>query len=54
MFPIPLDGLDDEVQFIGAVDFARDAVVGAMLHGLGFGEVIEAIDPASTIGLDFW
>jgi len=41
VFRIPLDGFDDQVQFIGAVDFARDAVVRARLHGMGFGEVLK-------------
>ena len=47
MLGIRLDRFDHEIEFIGAVDLARDAVVGAWLHGVGFGEVMQAINAVS-------
>jgi hypothetical protein len=44
VFDIQLDGLNDEIKFIGAVDFPGDAVVFAWRDGLGFGEVVQPID----------
>jgi hypothetical protein len=49
MFRVPLDGLDDQVEFVGAVDLARDAVVAVRRDLMGFGEVVQAIDPASGV-----
>ncbi len=48
-FRVPLDGLDDQVELVGAVDLARDAVIGVWSDVLGFGEVIQAVDPASGV-----
>jgi len=44
---IRLDRFDHQIEFIGAVDLARNAVVGAWLHGVGFGEVMQAINAVS-------
>lgn len=51
VFGIPLDRLDDQVQFIRAVDLARHAVVFAWGDAVRAGEVVEAIDPASRVVL---
>jgi hypothetical protein len=48
---VPLDGLDDQVQFVGAVDFPSDAVVFACGDAQRAGEVIEAVDPAGGVVL---
>ena len=47
MLGIRLDRFDHQIQFVGAVDLARDAVVGVWLHGAGFGEVMQAINAVS-------
>ena len=44
MFCVGLDGLDDQVEFVGAVDFAKDAVGLIGQDALGFGEVVEPVD----------
>src|SRR5947207_8954533 len=44
-----LDGLDDKVEFVGAVDLARYAVVAIWRDLLGFGEVIQAVDPVRGV-----
>jgi hypothetical protein len=44
---IRLDQFDHQVEFVGAVDFSRNAVVGVWLQGVGFGEVMQAINTAS-------
>lgn len=44
---IRLDRFDHQIQFIGAIDLARNAVVGVWLHGVGFGEVMQAINAVS-------
>jgi hypothetical protein len=49
MLRVPLDGLDNQVEFVGTVDLARDAVIGVSRDLMGFGEVIQAIDPASGV-----
>ncbi len=49
MFDIRLDGLNDEIKFIGAVDFPGDAVVLAWRDDLGFGEVVQPIDPSRRV-----
>ena len=49
MFDIQLDGLNDEIKFIGAVDFPGDAVVLAWRDDLGFGEVVQPIDPSRRV-----
>ena len=40
MFCVPLDGLDHEVEFVGAVDLAGDAVVAMRRDLASFGEVV--------------
>ena len=49
MFGVRLDGLDDQVEFVGAVDFAGYAVIAAWRDLLGFGEVMQAIDPVRGV-----
>jgi len=49
MFRIQLDGLDDQVELVGTVDFAGYAVIAAWRDLLGFGEVVQAIDPVRGV-----
>ena len=51
VFGIRLDRCDDQVELIGAVDFSRDAINGVVSDGLGFGEVVQPIDPAGGMVL---
>ena len=44
MFRVQADRLDDEVEFVGAVDLARYAVGHTGPNELGFGEVIEPVN----------
>ncbi len=45
MFRVQADRLDDEVEFVGAVDLARYIVGHTGPNELGFGEVIEPVNP---------
>ena len=45
MFRVRLDGLDDQVEFVSAVDLSRYAVIAVGQDLLGFSEVVQAIDP---------
>ena len=45
VFRVQADRLDHEIEFVGAVDLARYAVSHFGLDELGFGEVIEPVDP---------
>jgi hypothetical protein len=45
LFRLQADRLDDEIEFIGAVDLARHAVGHIGPDELGFGEVIEPVNP---------
>ena len=49
MFGVHLDRLDDQVQFVRTVDVSRHAVVLAWRDLLGFGEVIQTVDPAGRV-----
>jgi hypothetical protein len=49
MFDVRLDGLDHQVEFIGAVDLPEHAVILVWRDDLGFGEVVQAIDPVSRV-----
>ena len=49
MLGVGLDGLDDQVEFVGAVDFAGYAVIAVWRDLLGFGEVMQAIDPVRGV-----
>ena len=49
MFRVRLDGLDDQVQFVGAVDLSRYAVIAVWRDLLGFSEVVQAIDPVRGV-----
>lgn len=51
MLGVALDRLDDQVQFVRAVDLARHAVVFAWGDGVGSGEVVQAVDPAGRVVL---
>jgi len=42
---VQADRFDHEVEFVGAVDFARDAISHIGLHTLGFAKVIESVNP---------
>jgi hypothetical protein len=44
VFGIPLDGLDDEIQFIGAIHFSGDAVIVSWDDVLSLREVMQPID----------
>ena len=44
VFRVRLDRFDHQVEFVGAVDLARYAVVAVWRDELGFGEVIQPID----------
>jgi hypothetical protein len=44
MLGVGLDGFDYEIQPVGAVDFAKDAVGLIGQDALGFGEVIQAVE----------
>jgi hypothetical protein len=43
MLGVGLEGFDHEIEAVGAVDFARDAVGLAGLQMQGFAEVVEPI-----------
>ena len=49
MFRVRIDGLDDQVEFVGTVDFARYAVIAVWRNLLCFGEVVQAIDPVRGV-----
>ena len=51
MFGVPLERLDDQVQFVRAVYLARHAVVFAWDDVVGPGEVVEALDPVGKVVL---
>ena len=49
MFRVRFDGLDDQVEFVGAVDFAGYAVIAMRRDLLDFSEVIQPIDPVRGV-----
>ena len=49
VFVVRPDGLDHEIEFVGAVDFPGDAVILAWSYDSGFGEVIEPVDPSRRV-----
>jgi len=49
MLRVGLDGLDDQVELVGAVDLAGDAVVAVRRDLLRLGEVVKPIDPAGRV-----
>jgi hypothetical protein len=49
VFAVGLDGLDDEIEFVGAVDFPGHAVVLAWRDDLGFAEVVEPVNPSRRV-----
>ena len=44
MIGVETDRFDHEVEFVGTVDFARDAISHVGLHALSFAEVIESVN----------
>jgi len=44
MLGVEADRFDHEVEFVGTVDFARDAISHVGLHALSFAEVIESVN----------
>jgi hypothetical protein len=51
VFVVRLDGLDHEIELVGAVDFAGDAVGLAWGEDPGFGEVVQPVNPSRRIVL---
>jgi hypothetical protein len=49
VFDIRPDGLDYEIEFVGAVDFPGHAVVLVGRDDEGFGEVIQPVNPSRRI-----
>ena len=49
MFVVWLDGLDHEIELVGAVDLPGDAVVLAWRDDSGFGEVIQTVNPSGRV-----
>ena len=45
MLGVETDRFDHEIEFVGTVDFARDAISHIGLHALSFAEVIEPVNP---------
>ena len=43
------DGLDYEIEFVGAVDLTRHAVIFSWRDDPGFGEVIQAVNSLGRI-----
>jgi hypothetical protein len=41
---IRLDRFDHQLEFVGAVDLARNEIAEIWLHAVGFGEVVQAIN----------
>jgi hypothetical protein len=48
VFGVPLDRLDDQVQFVRAVDLSRHAIL-AWRDLVGFGEVVQAVGPREWV-----
>jgi hypothetical protein len=46
---VRLDGLDHQVQFVGAVDLPADAVVLAWREHVGFSEVMQPVNAARRV-----
>jgi hypothetical protein len=49
MLHVGLNGLNDQVDFVGAVDFARYAVIAVWRDLQSFGEVVQAVDPVRGV-----
>ncbi len=45
MLGVEAERFDHEIELVGAVDFARDAISHVGLHTLSFAEVIEPVNP---------
>jgi hypothetical protein len=46
---VDLDGGDDQVEFVGAIDVSRHAIELGWRDGLGFGEVLEPVDSLGVV-----
>ncbi len=46
---VRLDGLDHQIEFVGAVDLPKNVAVSARRGHLGFGEVVQAIEAACRV-----
>ena len=46
---VRLDGLDYEIEVVGAIDFPEDAVVFAWRNDSGFGEVIQPVNSSGGV-----
>ena len=49
MLGVRLDGLDHQIELIGAVDLSRNAVVLARCGCVGFGEVMQLVNAAGRV-----
>ena len=49
MFAARLDGLDHEITFLGTVDLPGHAVILAWREDVGFGEVVQPINPSRRV-----
>ena len=49
MLGVRLDGLDNQVHFVGAVDLPPNAVILARYGCVGFGEVMQPIDAVCRV-----
>ena len=49
MFIVRLDRLNNEIEFIGAVDLPGHAVILAWRDDLGFGEVVQPRNPSRRV-----
>ena len=52
MFGVEADRFDHEIEFVGAVDFARYTVSHTGLDELSFCEVIEPVNPLRVVVLE--
>ena len=51
VFGVPLDRLDDQVQFVRAINLSGHAVVFAWGDPVAAGEVVKAVDPVGEVVL---
>jgi hypothetical protein len=49
VFGVRLDGLDHEIEFVGAVDLTRHAVIFSWRDDTGFGEVLQSVNASGRI-----
>ena len=46
---VRLDGLDHQIEFVGAVDFPRHAVILGRREDVGFSEVVQPVNAARRV-----